>query len=279
MRLNKKKQIGIILKLYFEKAYDKVKCNFLFDCLIARGFCPKWCRWINQVVSGGTVSVKLNDLIGPYIKSYKGVRQDDPLLPILFNFVADGITRMIIKAQENNKFCGLIDHIVEKGVTVLQYADDTIICLKHGIKGARNLKLLLYMYEMMAGLKINFLKSEVITINDKENWANTYAAIFNYQVRSFTIKYLGVPVSPSRLHIADWLPLLEKSNKKLDIWKGGTMSIAGRKTLIDSSLNNTLIYQMFIYLLPKTLIYKLDKIRTFFGKGCYKKEISFSKVD
>jgi hypothetical protein len=57
------------------------------------------------------------------------------------------------------------------------------------------------------------------------------------------------------------------------------MSIAGRKTLIDSSLNNTLIYQMFIYLLPKTLIYKLDKIRTFFGKGCYKKEISFSKVD
>jgi hypothetical protein len=76
------------------------------------------------------------------------------------------------------------------------------------------------MYEMMAGLKINFLKSEVITINDKENWANTYAAIFNYQVRSFTIKYLGVPVSPSRLHIAGWLPLLEKSNKKIRYLEG-----------------------------------------------------------
>ena len=59
------------------------------------------------------MSVKLNDLIGPYIKSYKGVRQGDPLSPILFNFVADGLTRMIIKAQENNKFCG---HIIDKGV-------------------------------------------------------------------------------------------------------------------------------------------------------------------
>jgi hypothetical protein len=93
-----KKKIGIILKLDFEKVYDKVKWNFLFECLIARGFCPKWCRWIKQVVSGGTMSVKLNYLIGPYIESYKGVRQGDPLSPILFNFVVDGLTRMIIKA-------------------------------------------------------------------------------------------------------------------------------------------------------------------------------------
>jgi hypothetical protein len=48
------------------------------------------------------------------------VRQDDPLSPILFNFVADGLTRMIFKAQENNKLCGLIDHIIDKGVAVLQ---------------------------------------------------------------------------------------------------------------------------------------------------------------
>jgi hypothetical protein len=46
------------------------------------------------------------------------------------------------------------------------------------------------------------------------------------------------------------------------------MSIAGRKTLIDSSLNNAPIYQMSIYLLPKTVVYRLDKIRTtFFWQG------------
>jgi hypothetical protein len=120
-------------------------------------------------VTGGTVSVKLNNLIDPYIKSHKGVRQGDPLYPILFNFVADGLTRMIHKAQSNGPFSGLIDHIIPNGVVVLQYADDTIICLKHDIFKARNLKLLLYMYEMMAGLKINFHKSEILTINDEQN--------------------------------------------------------------------------------------------------------------
>lgn len=260
----RKQQLGIVLKLDFEKAYDKVKWSFLFECLCARGFCSKWCGWIQQVVAGGTVSVKLNNLTGPYIKSFKGVRQDDPLSPILFNFVTDGLSRMIHRAQTNDLICGLIDHIVEKGVAVLQYADDTIICLKHDVAKATNLKLLLYMYELMAGLKNNFHKSEIITINDEENWDPVYAEILNCQVGTFPIIYLGVPVSPSRLHISDWLPLVEKSAKKLDIWKGGAMSIAGRSTLINASLSNTPIYLMSIYMLPKIISSRLDKIRRSF---------------
>ena len=46
-------QIWVILKLDFEKkTYDKVKWNFLFSCLVAQGFCAKWCKWIEQVVCG-----------------------------------------------------------------------------------------------------------------------------------------------------------------------------------------------------------------------------------
>ena len=84
---------------------------------------------------------------------------------------------------------------------------------------------------------------------------------------TFPIKYLGVPVRPSILHVSDWMPLIDKSMKKLDIWKGN-MSIAGRSTLISSSLNNAPIYHMSIYLLPKYVIGRLDKIhRTFFWQG------------
>jgi hypothetical protein len=63
--------------------------------------------------------VKLNNLIGPYIKSYKGVRHGDPLSPILFNFVADGLCRMIHKAQASGCVYGLIEHIIDNGVAVL----------------------------------------------------------------------------------------------------------------------------------------------------------------
>lgn len=46
------KETGIVLKLDFEKAYDKVNWNFLFDCLKMRGFQEKWCSWIMEVCSG-----------------------------------------------------------------------------------------------------------------------------------------------------------------------------------------------------------------------------------
>jgi hypothetical protein len=69
---------------------------------------------------------------------------------------------MVLKAQDNRLFNGLVEHIISKGVAILQYADYTILCLKHDLEGARNMKLLLYMFEMIAGLKINFSKSEIV---------------------------------------------------------------------------------------------------------------------
>jgi hypothetical protein len=38
------------------------------------------------------------------------VRQGDPLSPLLFNFVADCLTRMMVKAQENNMIVGLVSN-------------------------------------------------------------------------------------------------------------------------------------------------------------------------
>jgi len=159
------------------------------------------------VVSGGTISVKVNNQTGPYFVSYKGVRQGDPLSPILFNFIADYLTRMVRHAQQNEMLIGLADHLVPQGVVILQYPDDTIICLKEDLDKARNMKLLLYIYEIMSGLKINFSKSEVIMLNGDTAVGLRYAELFDCQIVSFSIKYLGVPVSPSRLHVRDWVPL------------------------------------------------------------------------
>jgi len=74
--------------------------------------------------------------------------------------------------------------------------------------------------------------------------------------------------------------MTEKTNRKLDVWKGSSMSIARRKNLIDYSLSNASLYQMSIYLVPKTITYKLDKIRrTFFWQGRGTKKISSYQVD
>jgi hypothetical protein len=115
----------------------------------------------------------MNDQLGSYFVSHKGVRQGDPLSPLLFNFVADYLTKMVKKAQSNGLIKGLADNLVPNGVAILQYADDTIVCLKDDMQRARNLKFLLYLYEQMAGLKINFSKSEISMINgDDMLWQN-----------------------------------------------------------------------------------------------------------
>jgi len=48
--------------------------------------------------------------------------------------------------------------LIPHGVAILQYADDTIIYLEEDYENARNMKILLYIYEIMTGLKINFSK-------------------------------------------------------------------------------------------------------------------------
>jgi hypothetical protein len=51
------------------------------------------------VLENDTVVVKMNNSIGPYFLSHKGVRQQgDPLSPLLFNIVTDVLTRMVYLA-------------------------------------------------------------------------------------------------------------------------------------------------------------------------------------
>lgn len=46
-------QSGLLLKIDFEKAYDKVKCPFLYQMMQAKGFENLWCDWTLQTVCVG----------------------------------------------------------------------------------------------------------------------------------------------------------------------------------------------------------------------------------
>ena len=68
---------GIWLKLDFEKAYDRVQWPFLAEVMHRKNFPDRWIDWIRQAVEGGKVCVNMNGEVGPYLKSYKGLRQGD----------------------------------------------------------------------------------------------------------------------------------------------------------------------------------------------------------
>ena len=67
---------------------------------------------------------------------------------------------LIARAKEDGQVGGLIPHLVEGGVSILQYADDTILFMDHDLPKAVNMKLILCIFEQLSGLKINFDKSE-----------------------------------------------------------------------------------------------------------------------
>jgi hypothetical protein len=70
--LHSKKLNGVILKIDFEKAYDKVKWSFLQQTLRMKGFSDEWCALIHSFVSGGSVAIKVNDDTGHYFQTKKG---------------------------------------------------------------------------------------------------------------------------------------------------------------------------------------------------------------
>jgi hypothetical protein len=64
--LKRKKINGVLFKIDFEKAYDKVKWDFLQQDLRMKGFLPEWCNWIARFFQGGSVGIRVNDDIGHY---------------------------------------------------------------------------------------------------------------------------------------------------------------------------------------------------------------------
>ena len=71
---------GLVLKIDYEKAFDKVNLDFLMEILEKRNFCPKWVKWIHQIHLG-YVGVKLNGVEGNFFTTVKGPDRETPFPP------------------------------------------------------------------------------------------------------------------------------------------------------------------------------------------------------
>lgn len=90
----------MILKIaYFDKAYDIIHWEFIEEAMIRKGFDDNLRGWIVSTIKGGKVCVNINEKNSPYFKTHRGLRQGDPLSPLMFNLAADALAHIMNEAR------------------------------------------------------------------------------------------------------------------------------------------------------------------------------------
>ena len=87
--------------------------------------------------------------LGTSFQPKNGLRQVDHFSPILFNTAIVVLSVLVQRAQCNGFIHGLADDLLDDGVVVIQYADDTIVLVDDNLEGARNLKFILCLFEQL----------------------------------------------------------------------------------------------------------------------------------
>ena len=89
----------VICKLDIEKAYDHVNWEALLDLLKRMGLGVRWCRWIRACISTVQFLVLFNRSPTDFFGSSRGLRQGDPLSPILFLVMMEVFSKMMKRAK------------------------------------------------------------------------------------------------------------------------------------------------------------------------------------
>jgi hypothetical protein len=143
---------------------------------------------------------------------------------------------MIQIAKDDGQFSNLIPRLVDGGISILQYDDDTILFVEHNIGKALNMKFVLCIFEQLSGLKINFHKNEFCFGKDREMEVD-YKNLFGCDIGSFPFRYLGIPIYFRSLENGEWKPMKDRFEKNSN-WTVKMLSYGDRITLNNSVLTS-----------------------------------------
>ncbi|XP_062075819.1 uncharacterized protein LOC133779939 [Humulus lupulus] len=139
----------------------------------------------------------------------------------------------------------------------LCFADDLLIFCKGSFPAARSVKVVL---DEASGLSINAEKSQIF-FGGVSSYDRTRIALeINLSEGTFPLKYLGVPMRPTKWRHADCEVIIQKFRLKIQNWASRHLSFAGRIQLINSVLLGLRNYWMTIFVLPQSIVKEIEKI-------------------
>lgn len=201
MRRKKGRKGWMLLKLDLEKAYDRIRWDFLEDTLMAAGLSARWIRWIMQCVLGPSMSVLWNGERTEAFKPLRGLRQGDPLSPYLFVLCMERLCHLIESAVKNKKWKPINLSRGGPKLSHICFADDLILFAEASVAQIRVIRGVLEKFCLASGQKVSLEKSKIFfsenVSRDLEKQISDESGIKSTRDLG---KYLGMPVLQKRIN-------------------------------------------------------------------------------
>ncbi|MCH92961.1 RNA-directed DNA polymerase (Reverse transcriptase), partial [Trifolium medium] len=185
---------NIALKIDIQKAFDTIDWLFLLDVLHKFGFGNTFCDWISEILHSARLSVLVNGKSVGYFNCDRGVRQGDPLSPLLFCIAEEVLSRCISKAMMTG---ALQPMTLCQGIQVpshVLYADDIMIFCKASKKNIKQLLLIFKLYGQASGQLVNKQKSKFYAGAIPNARMLMLSNLLSFTSSSLPFTYLGLPL-------------------------------------------------------------------------------------
>lgn len=159
---------GLLMLIDFEKAFDTVSWDFIFQTLTFFNFGVSIKKWIKCFYQNISSCVIQNGILSQYFNPQRGCRQGDPVSPYLFILCAEILGILI---RNNRDIKGI--EIDGEEYKISQYADDTSLISDGSASSLDGILQTLDYFAEISGLKITAIyltlhKSIVLEIYIKD---------------------------------------------------------------------------------------------------------------
>ncbi|XP_074317080.1 uncharacterized protein LOC141653264 [Silene latifolia] len=261
IRLYERKAVSprCLLKMDLQKAYDTIECEFLDQMLSALNLPDQFKGWKMQCVTSATYSLNLNGNVFGFFKGKRGLRQGDPLSPLLFTVCMEYRSRLLTYSSANNEY-NYHPMCKQMKLTHLIFADDLLLFCKGDACSMMTILRTFVTFSKTSGLNMSKGKSNAYFNGVKNSLKQEILLISGMVEGSLPFKYLGVPIKTTRLTTKDCKPLIDKIVQRIRNLGARKLSYAGRLTLVQSVLMSLHNYWAGIFILPTGVINKIEAI-------------------
>jgi hypothetical protein len=233
------------------------------------GFGSRWRKWIEACISSVQFSVVINGSLEGFFTNSRGLRQGDPLSPLLFLLVMEVLSRMLKRAESEGLFhrfsvgCNASNGL---HISHLLYADDTILFCDADMSQLLYVQMVLTCFEVATGLRVNMSKSEMVPVGEVQNMSELAESLC-CRIGELPLSYLGMPLGAFYKATAVWNPILEKMERRLSGWQKLYLSKGGRLTLLRSMLSSLPTYFLSLFTIPISVAHRIEKLQRDFLWG------------